>query len=101
MVDSVLLTNPREADRVLDSLNNAISNPERNFETITNYDTLQVTKIKYTWHNDRSQQQAISIANYLKSKGAPLYRLSTRGMRTKKEAEEDKPEVRVVARFLK
>ena len=100
MVDSVLLTNPRESDRVLDSLNNAISNSGKSFETISNYDTLHLTKIKYTWHNDRSQQQAFSIANYLKSKGAPSYRLSTRGIRTKKESEV-KSDIRVVARFYK
>jgi len=99
MVDSVLKTNSQKADLVIDSLNNVISSAHGTFETNTSYDTVHVTKIKYTYHNDRTQQQAFAVANYLKSKGAPSYRISTKGVR--KESATDESGVSVKVRFYK
>lgn len=81
MADSVLLQNTIEADRVIDSLNNVISSSHGSFETSISYDTVMVTQIEYTYHNDRSEQQAMAIANYLKSKGAPPARITTVGIK--------------------
>lgn len=45
------------------------------------YDTIEVEKLKYTYHNDRTKDQGEAIVDYLIDKGAPKHRLSSQGFR--------------------
>jgi len=73
--DSVALEpEPDPFELMLDSLYTmGYQELERDEETIKFY------RVKYTYHNDRTQQQAQSIVDFLVSKGAPSSRLEAVG----------------------
>jgi len=102
LADTLTIQDIRRTDEVLDSLNGAIANvDEKPYDVIASTDTLTITKVKYTFHNDRSKKQAEAIANYLIAKGTPRDRIIFQGIRKEDNPEESGKDIKIEAIFFR
>ncbi len=54
------------------------------YERVVTYDTIYTEELKYTYHNDRSEQQAQEVVKFLTDHGAPPSRLSAVGYKDRR-----------------
>jgi len=66
-VNSISMDTLQNDTLVADSIHHSVLN----YDVLITYDTLEMEKIQYTYHNDRTTQQAQAMMDYLLNKGVP------------------------------
>lgn len=93
-----LQSNPDLTEIISDTLHFTVTKTSTDSTGAVTTETTDSLAVKHTYHNDRTQHQALEVVNYLIEQGVPANRISPASRLFQAIPEERKTKVRIIAR---